>query len=922
MRNKAIACLGAIVACATALAGIPATAMADDSAGLTPQYTYNSQNDNGMTFEKVSHADQGLSQADGVVDYTGDGTIAPYTAGLSTTGNGDRGQSYSYAAASSGDWVYIGTMYGGLGVQAILNRDMTSLGLTSKQATALIQTMYAGNMYLGEPDGKSAGGMLFKFNVKTGKTKILMSKSTGIDGGKGVIPTFRSAFKMNGKLYFEGMVMDTNNKDLTQQEIQTAMAYQNGFPCIYEVDPANNDKLTKVYDSVDVDGFRSLVKGNVFTSTRAIGSFGNTLIAGDLKPTADGKGKALLVASKTPSDPNSYKVIADMASFDNLPAIHRQDVNGGGGIYQVQEFNGKLYVVVCTGDTSTLNEETGTMRSFAIYVGENKVDSTNKADWTWRPLVGDTAKGAKYYYGLDKSRVSAGACTLQVYGDHLYIGDYNDVSSALQGFVTKSNFVTQATNLEQSVNLYRMDKNENVEMLVGDKNDTFPKGGSTGLGSGYDNHMNQYTWQTTVHEGKMYLSTMNTTTLLEPIAQFTNGDILNMNEKDWNNTVHYLRVFLRLLWGMGPTDPASAIATQSNDQNAKVTTQTMPSTDNPEALVDWARIQAGKDASAAQPQTTDAKSVSSAKPISLTAAQTKELVDGIKDGSIVPGSLAASGSSDEASQLFDINNELDNLGSQLSDKGSADFANNYGEVTDAFFSIADIIPDKFKGLYEMLVKLTSKANLKAYAKSLPYLAKSKRGFNLFEITDRSAANEGVTVGTVTDNGFGDPFNHGLRIFCDTDDYMVVGTANPFYGTQLWRVRNTQYAVNVSATEGGSASADVERAAKGSKVTLTATANKGYHFKEWNVLKGNVSIENNAFEMPDGSVSIQAVFEKDAVEPTTPTTPAKPATDTKPSTTPTGVTSTPSTGSSVLGMAVAAAVALIAGAAILLKKKQA
>lgn len=922
MRNKAIACLGAIVACATALAGIPATAMADDSAGLTPQYTYNSQNDNGMTFEKVSHADQGLSQADGVVDYTGDGTIAPYTAGLSTTGNGDRGQSYSYAAASSGDWVYIGTMYGGLGVQAILNRDMTSLGLTSKQATALIQTMYAGNMYLGEPDGKSAGGMLFKFNVKTGKTKILMSKSTGIDGGKGVIPTFRSAFKMNGKLYFEGMVMDTNNKDLTQQEIQTAMAYQNGFPCIYEVDPANNDKLTKVYDSVDVDGFRSLVKGNVFTSTRAIGSFGNTLIAGDLKPTADGKGKALLVASKTPSDPNSYKVIADMASFDNLPAIHRQDVNGGGGIYQVQEFNGKLYVVVCTGDTSTLNEETGTMRSFAIYVGENKGDSTNKADWTWRPLVGDTAKGAKYYYGLDKSRVSAGACTLQVYGDHLYIGDYNDVSSALQGFVTKSNFVTQATNLEQSVNLYRMDKNENVEMLVGDKNDTFPKGGSTGLGSGYDNHMNQYTWQTTVHEGKMYLSTMNTTTLLEPIAQFTNGDILNMNEKDWNNTVYYLRVFLRLLWGMGPTDPASAIATQSNDQNAKVTTQTMPSTDNPEALVDWARIQAGKDASAAQPQTTDAKSVSSAKPISLTAAQTKELVDGIKDGSIVPGSLAASGSSDEASQLFDINNELDNLGSQLSDKGSADFANNYGEVTDAFFSIADIIPDKFKGLYEMLVKLTSKANLKAYAKSLPYLAKSKRGFNLFEITDRSAANEGVTVGTVTDNGFGDPFNHGLRIFCDTDDYMVVGTANPFYGTQLWRVRNTQYAVNVSATEGGSASADVERAAKGSKVTLTATANKGYHFKEWNVLKGNVSIENNAFEMPDGSVSIQAVFEKDAVEPTTPTTPAKPATDTKPSTTPTGVTSTPSTGSSVLGMAVAAAVALIAGAAILLKKKQA
>ncbi len=901
--RRAIAFLGAVAACAMTFASMPVSAMADEVNELTPQYTYTSQN--GMTFEKISHADQGLSQADGVVDYAGNGTIAEYVAGESETGQGDRGQSYSYAAASYGDWVYIATMYGGLGVQAFLNNSMTGIGLTSEQATALMQTMYAGNMYLGEPDGKSAGGMLFKFNVKTGETKILMSKSAGIDGGQGVIPTFRSAFKMNGKLYFEGMVMDTNNSELTPQEIQTAIAWQNGFPCIYEIDPENDDKLTKVYDSVDVDGFRSLVKGKVFTSTRAIGSFGNTLIAGDLKPTDDGTGQALLVASNTPSDPDSYKVIADMADFDNLPAIHRSDVNAGGGFYQVQEFNGKLYVVVCTGSTDTLNEETGTMRSFAIYVGENNGDPTNKADWTWRPLVGDTANGAKYYYGLDKSRVSAGACTLQVYGDYLYIGDYNDVSSALQNFVTRKNFVTQATNLEQSINLYRMDKSENVEMLVGDANETFPNGGTTGLGSGYDNHMNQYTWQTTVHEGKMYLSTMNTTTLLEPVAQFTNGDILNMSEKDWNNTVKYLRVFLRLLFGSDDSQTAT-ISEDSENANADAAS----STDDPEALVEQACIDAGKDAAAAQPLTADADSNASAEAITLTEDQTKELVEGIKDGSIVPGSLT---SSDEVSQLFDINNALSNLGSQLGDNGSSDFADTYGEIADAFFDISDIIPDKFKALYETIVKLTTKANLKAYAKALPYLSQSKRGFNLFEITDDG----NVQVSTVTDEGFGDPFNHGLRIFCDTDDYMVIGTANPFYGTQLWRVRNTQFNVNVSATEGGTASANVETAAKGSTVTLTATANEGYHFKEWKVLNGDITISDNAFEMPDGSVSVQAVFEKDSAEPVTP---AKPASDTKTSTDQSG--NTAATGSTVLGIAVAAVVALIAGVAVLLKKKQA
>ena len=67
-----------------------------------------------MTFEKVSHANSPTETADGIVDYTGNGSIAPYVQGVSADGNGDRGQSYSYASASYGDWVYINTMYGGL----------------------------------------------------------------------------------------------------------------------------------------------------------------------------------------------------------------------------------------------------------------------------------------------------------------------------------------------------------------------------------------------------------------------------------------------------------------------------------------------------------------------------------------------------------------------------------------------------------------------------------------------------------------------------------------------------------------------------------------------------------------------------------------------------------------------------------------
>ncbi len=885
-RRKLTAAIGAITACATLTCGGVGAAHAEerDTLGDSVLNAYNALNGNGMRFEKVSHPQAGLRAADGVVDYIGNGMITE-----ADKGQGDRGQSYSYAAASHGDWVYIGTMYGGLGVQAILSHGMASnMGMSAEAAKNLMQTMYAGHMYLGEPDGKSAGGMLFKFNVKTGETKILMSKSAGIEGGKGIIPTFRSAFEMNGKLYFEGMVMDTANPDLDQREIQTAIAMQNGFPCIYEIDPANGDKLTLVHNSVDTEGFRTLVNQKVFTSTRAIGSFKDTLIAGDLKIDANGNGAAYLVASSTPSVPGSYKVIAYMSSFDNLPAIHRSDVNGGGGIYQVLEFNGKLYVVVCTGNADTRNEQTGTLRSFAIYVGENNGDATNKADWSWRPLVGDTAKGAKYAYGLDASRVSAGACTLQVFGDHLYIGDYND-------------------------------------------------GGSTGLGSGYGNNMNQYTWQTAVHEGKMYLSTMNTTTLLEPIAQFTNGDILHMSAQEWKTTVQYLRAFLEIVF------KGDDAATFSRTRSVR------PSADDPDALVEWACQQAGARAASDAPARTDADG-DAQEEVALTDAQRESLVKGIKDGSIVPESLD---DANTAGELFAINSALGSLTPQLDERASEEFVDAYADLLAALTALPKV-PESLKKLYETLLKLASKQNMQAFFKSLPYLAKSKRGFNLFEISED--AQGGVKVETMADDGFGDPFNHGLRIFSNTDDYMLIGTANPFYGTQLWRVANTLFPVHVSAGKGGTASADkTVDVAPDATVTLTATPDDGYRFAGWKVNQGGVVIaDDNTFAMPSHSVYIEARFERTADTPETPDTPDTPGTgDDEPgkptgpgangpsyaqpgSTTTTGtpVTGIPaggsqqtvelaSTGASTIALMVAAATAIAAGGAMIaLKRKRA
>ena len=79
----------------------------------------------------------------------------------------------------------------------------------------------------------------------------------------------------------------------------------------------------------------------------------------------------------------------------------------------------------------------------------------------------------------------------------------------------------------------------------------------------------------------------------------------------------------------------------------------------------------------------------------------------------------------------------------------------------------------------------------------------------------------------------------------------------------------EHTITVTTAGGGTASASPAKAAVGAEITLTATPNTGYHFKEWRVESpAGLVITNNKFTMPDGNVEVKAIFEKDA--PPTPT----------------------------------------------------
>ncbi len=117
---------------------------------------------------------------------------------------------------------------------------------------------------------------------------------------------------------------------------------------------------------------------------------------------------------------------------------------------------------------------------------------------------------------------------------------------------------------------------------------------------------------------------------------------------------------------------------------------------------------------------------------------------------------------------------------------------------------------------------------------------------------------GLTEGTYTLSIYGEDWNGA-----NGTDYA---TGTPY--TVTLTVDNTPpqpttYTVEVQTEGDGTASASPTSATAGTTINLIATANSGYHFKEWQVISGGVTISGDSFTMPDENVTVKAVFEQDS-----------------------------------------------------------
>lgn len=595
-------------------------------------------NKNGYTFEKLSHPEKDVKTADGVVDYLGDGAVDVVTDPEAEGYNaGDRGQNYAWAAVGYGDWIYVGTCYAAIGNTLSLMKSSLGDEFDDRVLKATFDALYNGTVFLEEADGGKPKGVLVKINTKTGETKVLMSGTLN-----GHTPLFRNAIEYHGKLYFCGSVGGGGI----------------GFlPSVWQVDP-ETDECKVVYAGLNsVQDYAAAHKEGISTGIRGMCVYQDQLVISNVTmDAATGKSGATLLISSDPE--KGFTQIADSESLFNYPAYRYADSIYGGSIWDMVEYNNSLYVSICTGTLDNMPNK-NTMQSFALVRGDRNADGT----FTWTPVAGDQKKdGARYTFGIDPERTRSGAANLMVFNDYLYIGEYNDEEIALERVLfskTGKNADGQFgggldcrflnANLDQSVNLYRMDKNENMELVVGNSTKMFPNGSLSGLKSGFGRNENQYIWRMEVYDGKLYVGTHDASSLLECFGQFVNGNLLKRTPSEWKDQWSYLKALMKALATVDPNG-----------------------TGNPDTL-----------------------------------AQT------------------------------------------------------------------------IKFSYNFVFKNITVRNMASAIKLLNYLRTAKRGFDLYVTED------GVNFETITIDGFGDPYNHGLRVFATTDQGLCLGTANPFFGTQIW-----------------------------------------------------------------------------------------------------------------------------------------
>lgn len=725
----------------------------------------------GYNIEKVSHADRGAGETDGILPFDVMGEES------------NRNQSYVWSCVEYGNYIYLGTCWNPISgiYYRNLKNNLTSLfekrgdenpaQKAGTVATNILNVVYNGNF----PDGATSTTgtpCIMRVNKYTYDAEVVYiekesSKFVNWNG-------YRMATEYNGKLYF-------------------ACA---GYPTsrLLQIDPATNETKVVLQKTAENSGFANGIRGltvmdgKLFVSLATDGADPDNMFASgsqlpqaykdaisamakkdvrykDDNPRMEG---VRLLSTTNPEDVDSWTVIANQETFDNLPACWIRDSINGGGLWDLVPFNGSLYASMVTGKTDATTGENH-KQGFAVYRGDPQADGT----WTWTPIIGDTSKGAKYEFGLGKKESCAG--NLFAYGDYLYIGGYNDPMLDLAEIGNAGDFQSLYEDLKNPACLNRMDKNGNIELINDD---------------GFGAASTQYLWRFSEYNGKLVIGTFDIATLASGFTQLTDGSLLEMTPEEFSQKMTYVKGLLKSLQ-KSPSKVALA-AEENTADDAQDDAKDDVLDDTQADVLDNAKDDVLDDAQGNVQDKVQDDVLDDAKDDANDDVKDEDTTDNDTTApAVTTDNVELTDEEAEAiDQMLDQLDEIEMLSSEeasyLDDRiAPYDIVDVYLQMVDNYNKHVKPVLHRFNPDLEQ--KIENNIFNTAFHHFVYYLGCSNIISTQEKGCDILISSDGVNFTALTRNGFGDIYNHGGRAFIPTDNGLFLGMANPFWGTQLWKI---------------------------------------------------------------------------------------------------------------------------------------
>ena len=463
-----------------------------------------------------------------------------------------------------------------------------------------------------------------------------------------------------------------------------------------------------------------------------------------------------IMESAAPSK-NTWNIVADLNDFNNIPNV---DIGSGrsGGIFDLISYNGYLYAIIGSGN-KPINES-----GFLIFKGKYiglMAKGSNRYGWKWDMIVGPNGK---YEAGMGINSYAIATPFKYKASDgkeYVYVGTFSNVIQSTQKLIS-FDFSYLYENFVKPTQLYRFDENDNWEMIIGTPSENEPlkirignyKAGFVPDNSGINYSSNHYIWRMAEYNGKLFLGTFDSSSLYDYLIPKNIPDYIDSFE----GILIILLNFLSLI-NVIKSEDIKTILQLFNDY-----------------------------------EYFDDKYINNYDALSLS--YTSLHFNEIKPSDYI----------EKVMKNIDLNYNLNILNSlnALAKKIPTSISSDNDKYLEAIYlylssqlgksTIENIkntiykLSNNKKQLKLLLFKIKDLVTSQEFLTQLYYMKSIRKMIDTsIKGADLYVSEDGIHFKKITINGFNDKYNYGLRTFVSSTDGLYIGTANPFYGGQLWKL---------------------------------------------------------------------------------------------------------------------------------------